>query len=271
MRTVCRAMIAAGLGMFAIAAHAAEQAPLNSVTVEAERYRADLEKKVHTFVTSLMVNHHAGWSNSRWTDAICPAVEGLPPKETAFVSTRILQTAKASGAILGRPKCTPNLVIYLTRDPDALLQEWISKNMVVYQEPHGLGPLHRFMETPRPVRVMYNAYFFTRPSGSRLRYDSVRSLDSVIVVVDLNQLGGTNFAQLADYLSLVSLSEIDFDKDHGDAPTILSLFSNPDGTPHDGMSAWDRAFLKSLYTTNLDNQLQDAEMTVAMTDALAPR
>jgi hypothetical protein len=270
MRAV-RPMIAAVLAVFAITAHAEQQAQLNGITVEAERHREELEKKVHAFITSLMVNHHADWSNSRWTVPVCPMAMGLPADEAEFITAHMADAARAAGATLDGAKCSPNLVVFFTRDTDALLKEWLARSPALADDGHGLGPLHHFMKPPRPVRVLYHAHFFFRGIRGRLRYSAIRSLDAVVVLVDVNRLGNTNFRQLADYLSLVSLAEIDFDRQHGDTPTVLNLFSNPEGPAREGMSPWDRAFLTSLYSTNLDDQLQNVEMTQAMTAVLAPR
>jgi hypothetical protein len=72
----------------------------------------------------------------------------------------------------------------------------------------------------------------------------------VLVVVDARQAKGVSIGQLADYTALVGLADIKPGGTLGDAPTILKLFDeSPDAAP-DGMSEWDQAYLKSLYSTS---------------------
>jgi hypothetical protein len=105
--------------------------------------------------------------------------------------------------------------------------------------------------------------------GSRLKFDDIRAIRTAIVVVDANQVSSVNFGQLADYIAMVGLAEVNLDQDHGDAPTILSVFANQGRTP-EGLSSWDQAFLRALYTTHLEDRMQTSEMTTVMTKTLAP-
>jgi hypothetical protein len=68
------------------------------------------------------------------------------------------------------------------------------------------------------------------------------------VIVDASQLKGVTLGQLADYAALVGLAQIKPVDSLADAPTILQLFNGTNAAPA-GMTEWDRAFLKSLYTT----------------------
>jgi hypothetical protein len=98
--------------------------------------------------------------------------------------------------------------------------------------------------------VIYNAE--ASHIVSNVTYDFFR----VFVIADQTRLRGVTTAQLADYISMVSLAKLKPGAHLGEAPTILRLFG---GAPQDapsGMTDWDEAFLKSLYTTDQRSKLE---------------
>jgi hypothetical protein len=72
----------------------------------------------------------------------------------------------------------------------------------------------------------------------------------VIIVIDLPQMSGVKVGQMADYAAVVGLADINLDRTVDSAPSILRLFSDRAEAPLDGMSPWDQALLKSLYSTS---------------------
>jgi hypothetical protein len=60
---------------------------------------------------------------------------------------------------------------------------------------------------------------------------------------------GTTLGPLADYVAMVGLTQIRPGPQLSDAPTILRLFDASPQSAVAGMSDWDRAFIKSLYST----------------------
>jgi hypothetical protein len=55
----------------------------------------------------------------------------------------------------------------------------------------------------------------------------------------------TTWRQLADYLAVVSLAQIDPKTDPRQFDSILNLFSNP--APCSGLTDWDLKYLQALY------------------------
>jgi hypothetical protein len=102
-----------------------------------------------------------------------------------------------------------------------------------------------------------------------LTYGEVRSIGYAIVVADTHQLGQKHVTvgQLAGYVSLVGLADIEPGADGGGAPTILRLFKDPN--PPQGMTPWDKALLYTLYNTAQQGKLQLTDMEVAMTKQIA--
>jgi hypothetical protein len=76
--------------------------------------------------------------------------------------------------------------------------------------------------------------------------------------------------QLADYVAMVGLAQIRLEANTGTAPTILGLFR--DTQPQlPGLSPWDQAFLRSLYTTDQASKLEVSMIKRHMFEQIAGR
>ena len=73
-------------------------------------------------------------------------------------------------------------------------------------------------------------------------------LQYVIIIVDVTKLTGTTWQQLADYLAVVSLAQIDPKTNPTGFDSILNLFDNP--AAYSGLTDWDRSFVSALYLFN---------------------
>src|SRR5690606_3172864 len=109
----------------------------------------------------------------------------------------------------------------------------------------GLEALDNFAESERPVRWWHVSLpvdarsgqpairFPGQPpptiSGSASRIHShVRDdLLYIIIIVDATKVLGTTWQQLADYLAVISLAQIDPSTNPTEFDSILNLFSNP--------------------------------------------
>lgn len=83
--------------------------------------------------------------------------------------------------------------------------------------------------------------------ASRINSQIVDQLYKSIIVVDIDAVSGLTTAQLGDYLSLVSLSQVDPEADTGAFDTVLNLFENRQGVV--GLTEWDRSYLSALYNS----------------------
>ena len=273
--------------------------PPPAVTIEAQRYREQLRPEVNEFVHATIVKPHSDESLLRWNSPVCPLVAGMKREQGEFVLRRLSQVARAAKAPLAGEQCTANLFVIVARNPSQFLQLWWQHDRRLFNTLHGIAPVQRFIETPRPVRVWYNDYAvdpasgseigtllvqsvgppgagmrsypgkMLPPIGSRLTYAMVRSIGSVIVIIDAQKVTGLNFGQLADYVSLISLVEINPDKDVGDAPSILKVFGEQNSSPPpQGLSLWDQALLHAIYTTTQKERMQLSEIQTATLDAI---
>jgi hypothetical protein len=304
------AAIAVGASM--LGKSVADEAPaksqpsdLSTITVEARRARATLEKQVSTFVTGVMT-HYSDESLARWDTAVCPLVAGLPRDAGEFVLARLSQIVRSVDAPLAAEDCRANLYVIVTREPDLLLKSWRRRDAHIFGNAPP-GTIRRFLNTPRPVRVWYNADISasdgvlssstlagsvggvasngalgggnggtnsyptnTRPKPSRLIWNEVQALSSVIVIVDSTKLKAVSIGQLADYIGLIALAEVRLDTDSGTAPTILHLFADSKAATPQQLSAWDQALLKSLYDTPQKSVMQLSQIKTGVLQSLAP-
>ncbi len=275
---------------------------LDAVTVEARRERKEVEHEVNQFVFAVAVRYLHD-SLSRWNTPVCPLVAGLPHEQGEFVLARLSQIATAAKAPLAGEHCKANFYVIVTPQPEVLIRKWQAHDRRMLNSRDGMGYLRDFRDTPRAVRVWYNTDFVSsegKPiissddlagalvgsslgmnlqmakvptnsvsAASRLRFSAVRSLSSVIVVVDANRVQALNFGQLADYVGMVGLAEVNQDAEVGPVPTILRLFRTaPD--PPQRLSAWDEAFLASLYGVEQGSVMEQPMMKRQMVSSLAP-
>jgi hypothetical protein len=273
-----------------------EDTPLSEITVEAQRNHEKLQHELDLFVSSVIVAppnfEDTLW---RWNTKICPLVAGLNEDQGEFVLTRLSSIIRSVGAPLGPEKCKPNFYIVVVAEPELLLRKWWHRSVDLFDGES--GPIvERFLKTPRPIRFWYSAAtvgvdgtfviglmdatsvrakpnnkptmnFQPSSKGSRLITTSTRDILSVIVVVDSTKVGNISFGQLADYIGLIGLAQVNLDKPLGDAPTILKLFTAQHGAGPAEMTAWDQALLHGLYSTEQTSRTQTSQVkTVALRD-----
>jgi hypothetical protein len=296
----CLAMVAnadAGAGAEqAPAGHAATSPASNSGTlpeVMVTAHRIELEKRVSRFVNQIAaLENQEGLP--RWRRRICPQVTGLPREEGEFVLGRISEIARAAGAPLGDENCGPNLFIVVTTDPKRILEGMnMTTRLLTFAGAHP-SVIDTFIKTPRPVRVWYRTGMAT-PDGAPLgdtdrtdvnenvfgiphvaaetayaRRNVVWNFTRLLVVVDQTQLRGVSRGQFGDYIAMVSLADLKPGAHLGDAPTILKLFDSAPEAALPGMSEWDQAFLKSLYSTEQTSKGQRDQMAHTIVREIAP-
>jgi hypothetical protein len=287
-------------------AASSRKAPQDEVIVSAQR--ATLTPKVSAFVSEIAVLEH-GEGLARWNVPVCPEVTGLPQEAGEFILNRIAEVARDAGVPLAGENCRPNLFVFVTVDPQKLLQAMEKRDRVVTFGHATPDDIDEFIASPRIARVWYNAametadnvsaaYGFphagqiTQPSGtsqpggsqggglpagvttdweraSRVARPSVWSFALVYVVIDQRRLQGVTRGQLADYVAMVGLAQIRPGAKFGDDPTILKLFDGAPQAAPPRMSDWDRAFIKSLYTVQQSVAVQKSEIALEMAREIA--
>ena len=297
MRDYCPTALGslAALSLFLLCASANAQSTtatpalhLDTITVEAAKHREIVERQVKAFVGQIAVKPYES-SLARWEPVvpICPLVAGLAREDGEFILARVSKIAAAAGAPLAAEHCKPNLYIVVSANPVALLKAWNKRDVWMFGDESEQGGtiIRKFLNSNSPVRVWYNAELYSadgtplgnlegrstpRAIATRIVFNQTRDLTSALVMVDGPRARGVNFGQLASYIAMLGLAEIQANADVADAPSILHLFSHSANEPPAGLSSWDEAFLKALYHTEHTDRQQVAEIKTAMVEEIAP-
>jgi hypothetical protein len=264
-------------------AHAATD-PLE--TVEVTGSRAAVRKEIQTFVSQ--VTRLDGELIGRWRDYICPLVVGVSDEQAQFIRNRLVEvqsTVRKHREDPGKP-CKSNLFVIITDDADFVIEEWKQRDPGMFRWKTRAGVSRS--NGAGPVRAWHNAivessddgptiYSDTQPPQGRLKDSRIQSsvaehITAVVLLVDGRATGPVTLAQLADYLAMVSLSQIDLGASLGNINSILRLFAEPrPATPPTALTEWDYAFLNALYRASYSPAHQRADINARMVRELAPR
>jgi hypothetical protein len=269
-----------------IAASASAQTSLEGIAVESSRRNPRINEQVSEFVTSVALpSQHE--SLARWSVPVCVFAAGVVPSEGEFVRRRIERVASEAGVAVGAPDCRANFVVVLSTDPQAFLKDWWAEEPTLFTRARGLGGVERMIRTDQPVRVWHNACS-AAPAlarnfrlnvtwdcdnngtlGSRITRATVRSIYSVIVVVDFWKIEGLTFGQVADYVAMVGLAQLRAEPQPGAVPSILGLFQEGGDERAKALTVWDQAFLKSIYASRDGSITELTQIKLKMTEELA--
>ena len=261
---------------------------LPSVTIESQ---SELEKRVQTYVRKITSStRFQRESLARWNKSLCFLVAGLPRRDAEFMVGRLTTVAQSVGAHVQARECSrrnANFYVVFTPDPALTLKylKWHPK--LLFDRDANSVQINKFLQdsTPLPVRVWHNAELigpsgmrvgtinscagFDSPSfkmncesgGTRLTVQAVEGLTEAVIVFDANRISGMNLGQLSDYTAMAGLVDLDINADLAQAPTILRLFTQAEGSRPQGLTQWDQAFLNATYHT--DQKTFDQRDTIA--------
>jgi hypothetical protein len=267
------------------AAAAQDQPPAEEVVVTGQR----TEEAIRTFVGELAVSMRGADQMGRWDRRICPGVAGLRARYAQFLIDRMAQRAFDVGLNVGEPGCTANILIVVTRDPDAIAQELFENNRDAMgwfsergQTTLGRAALRAFVASDAPVRWWHVGrtttndgqevsdtadgsapVTFVTGGASRLRRNTRQDFGAAFIVVDANRFADVNsdFEALADYVTMVTLAQVDADADPRGLPSILNLFTDR-AAPRE-LTDWDVAYLRGLYGAERDRDADDQQNEIA--------
>ena len=237
-----------------------------------------LDSLVNSFVDEVAApNPNRGIA--RWDKRLCIGVANLRTDAAQYIVDRVSTVAEDVGLTPGAPGCTPNVMIVATDDGGALATELVQEHRRALRlggsgMDQGGAALRRFAETDRPVRWWQvsvptdseTGMRTTRIPGecaeactkvadfapaiyvnaaSRLSSQIVDNLSRTIVIVDVDEASRLNINQLADYIAMVSLAQINPEADTSAYASILNVFAESEGPAW--LTDWDRAYLAGLY------------------------
>jgi hypothetical protein len=243
-----------------------------------------LETRVQSFVREVGAPPRNRYL-ARWHDPVCIQVVNLEADAARVVIDRVSTVASDLDVQLSRPGCNPNLVVIFVDDARGLASEMVRRNRDVFIHPQlgsfnrGERALERFATSDAPVRWWHMSMPVDRNTGyrsvrlggdisedtgksgssGRLNSSVMDVLYKGIVIVDVNRLGDTNFDQLADYIAMVGLAQIDPDADIAGHDTVLNIFRQP--TSAAGLTHWDMSYLDALYSSTSDRRTPGARQS----------
>lgn len=245
---------------------------------------------------------------ARWDEGVCVGVANLQPELAQYVADRVSDVVRSVGLRAHEPPCHPSVLIIAISDASRFTEAFVAQRPRLFRVggtgmDRGSAELRDFINEDRPVRwwhvsipvdsetgdVMVRLPGYIAGSGaaggredtaqqyapitavhaaSRLTTQSVDVLKRVFIIVDVDRLDGASPEQLADYLALVALAQIDPDGDTGRFDTILNLFDDPSSAPA-GLTGWDRAYLDGLYAAGSEtHRINQRAQVQAVADAI---
>ncbi|MES2473937.1 MAG: hypothetical protein V4601_13980 [Pseudomonadota bacterium] len=242
-------------------------------------------RELNAFVGSIAVPTRLTGKLARWEAPICPLVTGVNPDAVAFITRRVRAVAAGAGAPVSTdPDCRANINIVFTTTPQALVDD-IRRNqrpLLGYHDTYRqLGLLARVR---RPVQAWYMTatgdargqgqtdmanggglflstganlpganlpYAHTFATlGSRLGDGLRANLRYVTIVAEPAQLLEHEMGQVADYIAMLALSQMQRLDRCQSLPSITNLLAANCGAIPAGLSDIDLGYLRGLYSMN---------------------
>ena len=259
--------------------------PIDEVVVRGRRMseiEADLRIVVRDFIGDI-VALPPGRGFARWHRQVCVGVNNLQTSAAQYIVDRISALALEVGLTPGEPGCVPDVIVIFAADAQELTTYMVDNWPRLFRPSAVAGgmtlsraALDEFAESERAVRWWHVSMPVDARTGQRairLRgegpptvsvagpsrmHDGTRDdLQNVIIVVDATKLTGTTWQQLADYLAVVSLAQVDPDASPAKYDSILNLFSNP--AAYSGLTDWDRSYVRALYEFDQERRVEAQE------------
>lgn len=257
---------------------------LESIIVEGRR----IEEAARSYIQEVG-EPPRGTRLARWNAPVCISMTNMQPRFAQFVIDRIAANGLDAGADVGQPGCKPNVIILATTDGQTLAKKLVKEVGLGFRPAINhtnltRDALERFQNSDAPVR-WWNVTMpvttdtgdiaitlrgdeprqVTVRDGSRIRSNIRYDMAWTIVIIDMSKTSGTPFGALADYVSMVSLAQIDPSADLSDQSTVMNLFQQPGAV--DGLSQWDKDYLAALYSApsdRADGRRQEDAVTRAL-------
>jgi hypothetical protein len=298
MKSTISAALAAALAFSSQLALAQEP----EVVVEGRRQ----EEAIREFIDTASAAVSADNQLAMWQGDICPGILGVRREQAQAFIDRIALRAYQFGIETGASGCQPNVFIFFAPDANAFSRQLFEDDRSLFAyfyeqniSTRGHAALEDFLGAPRPVRWWhvtrrttaegmrlassnarqdpregFKGVQVVRSEGSRLRQAIRQEFARAIIVVDASQIAGVPLPAVADYVAMVTLAQIEPDAALSGHATILNLFTAGGEARPTELTAWDLAYLQSLYHATPEaasTGLQFGEMTHRMERELAPQ
>jgi Zn-dependent protease with chaperone function len=252
------------------------QAPSRAAPAALSTDPAEVKQQVTDFVQSFAASTPSQVI-ARWGNPICVRVEGLAAEQAAAVAARIDEVARTVGVRIQPPECSrANIEIQFANDPQGALDEAVKRQGRVIGDPTSITKTETIVT--RPIQAWYvtngGQYAASAPDGLKALVvwqicggpcatamptgdptdsgtNASRRLLNVFVIVDLRRTGSQTLRPIADYASMLVLSESRILDRCQALPSVIDLFAGPcpGRAGPEGLTSADIAYLTALNTT----------------------
>lgn len=246
-----------------------------------------------------------GRNLARWDSKICVGVINLQRETAEFLADRISTVAVDLGLEVGDAGCAPNVMIVATGDGTEMART-LAREQGRGLRPGGAGMTRggnafedfqtndravRWWQVSMPMDSAGNSRATRLPgdcfgscvgdgsaaefapqidvfAASRLSTQIVDNIFRTLVIVDVDDVAGLTVLQLADYIAMVTLAQVDPDAEIDGYASILNVLDNPAAA--DSLTNWDLAYLEGLYAAERSStnvRANRAEVVDSITDA----
>jgi hypothetical protein len=272
------------------------QAATESVTVSGTKMREGFQKFLRGFVAP----NERLTKLTRWERRICPLVVGQNSHFATFISQRIKYIALAAGArVNDDASCTPNIEVVFTTTPQALLDDVRQHHVNYLGYAETRTEVEKLAIVTRPIQAWYMTesvgatgrgwvdsnilantggnLLFDVPtymsSGGRIRNGMRSGFYHILITVDSSKLAGQDIVPLADYISLLALTELEAPETCQQLSTIANRMAADCDHGVESLTQIDLAYLQGLYGMSADRKLmfQRNDIAAIMAEKLMPQ
>jgi hypothetical protein len=303
MKSIALLLLAVAIGTIAAVppawaqiAPASKPASVETVTVTGQKLSPDQVTK--NFVQSYAAPNAFLGRLARWKDGLCPKVFGVQPQAEDFIERRIREVAAGVGARVDpKQDCPGNVEIVFTPQPQTLLNEIRKKaSYLLGYDGDSPSQADRLAVISHPIQAWYATQIedvagvvrrnesheqcmARRPVECSARAVGVVAASSfggfvdgglksqfsnVLVIADVNKIGGYAVGALADYASLMTLSQAQGLDSCKDLPTIANLMAKncAPAVQASALTDTDLSYLRALYKIPPDSRAGNQEMDI---------
>jgi hypothetical protein len=226
---------------------------------------------------------------------------GQNPRFTAFITQRIKYVALAADAPVNtEASCKPNIEIVFTTTPQALLDDVRRRDVYWLGYAETSAQLDGLAKVTRPVQAWYatettdnngrrqmDSFILSNADGqarfafgiegyaassSRINDGLKSGFNHVLIVIDSTKLAGQNMVPLADYISLLALTEVNSLETCQPLTSIVNILATDCDHGAEGVTPFDLAYLQGLYRMSAGRGLvfQRNDIAAMMADAVTP-
>ncbi|GAA0394502.1 hypothetical protein GCM10009093_21350 [Brevundimonas terrae] len=257
-----------------------------------------LDEQVSSFVRDISVPDF-NLNVARWHRDMCVSVVNMQNDVAQYIIDRVAEVALEVDVKPGDPGCSANVTVIATANANETTGEIVNRyRNTLLPDVSGARrsrqALERFAESDLPVRWWHISILIDPDTGQaasrmqnghitgeyavghesdglksivdfpsvEVRSTNLRSglrsdLASAIIILDMEKVAGISVPQIADYIAMIALTRVNMDADYSDYNSVLSLMTDKDIL---GLTEWDMAFLRSIYSADLTHKLKSHQM-----------